>query len=66
MRLDIRLPIGFLFATLGVLLVAYGLFGNHAVYTRSFGINVNLDWGIVLIVFGAAMLVLARRRSKRQ
>lgn len=65
MRLDIRLPIGFLFATLGLVLVWYGIFGSHAVYARSFGINVNLEWGIVLIVFGAAMLALARRTRSR-
>ena len=31
-------------------------------YTRhSLGINVNLWWGIVMLMFGAGMLLLARR-----
>jgi hypothetical protein len=33
-------------------------------YTRhSLGINVNLWWGIVMLMFGAGMLLLARRGS---
>ena len=31
-------------------------------YTRhSLGVNVNLGWGMVMLLFGAAMLLLARR-----
>jgi hypothetical protein len=54
--MDIRLPIGMLFSILGVLLVAFGIFGSHAIYERSLGININLDWGIVLLIFGGLML----------
>ena len=56
MRLDIRMPIGSMFLLLGALLVAYGALGDPAVYRRSLGINVNLWWGLVLVVFGCAML----------
>ena len=31
---------------------------------RSLDINVNLNWGLVLLVFGAAMLTLAWRGGK--
>lgn len=65
MGFDIRLPLGLLFTILGVLLAGYGLLADHAIYTRSLGINVNLWWGLALLVFGAAMLFLARRRSAR-
>jgi hypothetical protein len=58
--LDIRLPIGLLFLLLGALLTGYGLVSDPSLYTRSLGINVNLDWGVVLLVFGAAMLYLGR------
>ena len=41
MRLDIRIPIGLLFAILGGLLVFYGVIGDGG----SLGINVNLGGG---------------------
>ena len=59
MRLDIRWPIGGLFTITGALLVIYGLVSDPAIYEKSLGINVNLWWGVVLVVFGLAMLVLA-------
>ncbi len=65
MRLDIRWPIGGLFTITGALLVIYGLLSDPAIYEKSLGINVNLWWGVVLLVFGLAMLVLAFQ-SRRQ
>lgn len=61
MSLDLRLPIGLMFSIFGVMLVIFGLVSDPAIYTRSLGINVNLWWGLALIVFGVVMLVLARR-----
>jgi len=61
MGLDIRIPIGLMFALLGFVLVFAGLIMNSAVYQRSLGINVNLWWGLVLLVFGPVMLVLGAR-----
>lgn len=60
-NLDIRLPIGLLFAALGVLLAAFGLASDPALYRRSLGINVNLWWGLAMLAFGAAMIALGRR-----
>lgn len=57
MSFDLRLPIGLLFAVFGVILALDGLVSHRLVL----GINVNLWWGIVMIVFGAAMLWLAAR-----
>lgn len=65
MGLDIRIPIGGLFVVLGALLAGYGLFSNPAIYQRSLGIDVNLWWGVVLLVFGIAMLALAWRAARR-
>ncbi len=59
MRLDIRIPIGLLFAILGGLLVFYGVIGDG----RSLGINVNLWWGLILLVFGALMFFAGKRRT---
>ena len=61
MGLDIRLPIGGLFTVLGLLLTGYGLVSEKALYQRSLGINVNLKWGLVMLVFGVIMVVLGRR-----
>jgi len=64
-RLDIRWPIGGLFTITGALLVIYGLVSDPAIYQKSLGINVNLWWGVVLVVFGLAMLVLAYQSRSR-
>jgi hypothetical protein len=61
MGLDIRLPIGFLFTIFGVLLIAFGALSDKAIYARSLGVNINLEWGIVMLLFGALMLFLGTR-----
>lgn len=61
MGLDIRLPIGLMFAMLGVLLAIYGMLADPAIYGRSLGYNVNLFWGTVLAIFGMVMLFLGRK-----
>jgi hypothetical protein len=61
MGLDVRLPVGVMFAIMGALLVGYGLFGDPTIYARSLGINVNLIWGSVLLATGGIFLVLAAR-----
>jgi hypothetical protein len=63
MHIDIRTPIGLMFATVGLLLVGFGLLGDSAIYARSLGLNINLWWGLAMTGFGAVMLWLARRRS---
>ncbi len=65
MKLDIRLPIGILFSLFGLLLAGFGLFSNPQIYERSLGVNINLEWGAVLIVFGAIMLALGWRTSRK-
>ncbi len=65
MKLDVRWPIGGMFSLIGMLLVIYGMVSNPALYERSLGINVNLWWGLVLLVFGLIMLALAYRAHRR-
>ncbi len=64
--LDLRLPIGGLFAVLGVMLTGYGLAtaSNTEMYVKSSGININLIWGCVMIVTGLVFLLLARRGAR--
>ena len=61
MGLDIRWPIGLMFTLIGALLTGYGAVrGASAI---SLDININLIWGVVLLIFGLFMLVLALRRK---
>jgi hypothetical protein len=67
MDLDVRLPIGLMFSVFGVLLAGFGLVSDPGIYAEhSLGINVNLDWGLVLLAFGATMLALAQRARRRR
>jgi hypothetical protein len=67
MGLDIRWPIGLMFTLFGLVISIYGLVtkDDAELYRRSLGININLLWGAILLVFGLVMLVLAFRAKKR-
>ncbi len=64
--LDLRLPIGGLFAVLGVMLAGFGLVtgSDTAMYVKSGGMNINLVWGCVMIVTGLIFLGLAKRGAR--
>ena len=66
MGLDVRLPVGLMFVIMGALLAGYGWFGDHAIYARSLGINVNAIWGTVLFAAGAISLALMARPGRRR
>ncbi len=69
MRLDIRIPIGGLFALVGLIISGFGIVSDKAIYSKSLGININQVWGLVMLVFGGIMLYLAWRAevaAKRQ
>lgn len=67
MGLDIRWPIGLMFSLIGVLLTGYGIFDRSGSLAKAGGAqtNINLIWGIVLLVFGVLMLIGAIRGSKK-
>ncbi len=65
MQLDVRLPAGLMFLTMGVMLAVYGVAGDQSIYTRSLGININLIWGIVLIAAAVCLLALSFRHRTR-
>lgn len=61
--LDVRVPIGALFMLLGLLLTGYGFLEPSAVkmaFTR--GGQINMWWGLVMLVFGVFMLLVSRPR----
>lgn len=59
--LDIRMPIGGLFAVLGLVLTGYGILtaGDTTHYARSLSFNINLWWGLVMLAFGLGLLLSA-------
>lgn len=61
--MDLRYPVAVLFLTLGALLAGYGVLAP-ARPEASLPINVNLIWGLVMLVFGALMLLGAQVRRK--
>lgn len=67
MNLDLRIPMGLMFTLVGIILTAFGAAtnSNAELYAKSLGINANLWWGIVLLIFGQIMFQLGRRRQKR-
>ena len=66
MGLDLRWPIGLMFSIIGALLAIAGLMSgsNEETLKRTLNINIDLIWGLVLLVFGAFMLLLAWRGNK--
>lgn len=64
---DPRISMGMLFTLIGTILTAFGLATRSTAetYAKSVGIDANLWWGLVLMVFGIAMLLLGRRGQAR-
>ena len=63
MGLDIRWPIGLMFTLIGALLTLFGVAKSDQSVSQ--GININLIWGVVLLVFGVLMLFGAVRGGKK-
>ena len=64
--MDIRLPMGLMFAIIGAIITVYGLMtqGSEIYASHSLGINVNLWWGLVMFAFGVIMLLLSFGKKK--
>jgi len=66
MGLDIRWPIGIIFTLYGVVLALYGAFTDASLFQeKSLGVNIDLWWGLAMLVFGLFMGALAFRASRR-
>jgi len=63
MGLDVRLPLGLLFVIIGALLAIFGAVSDPSIYARSLGINVNLWWGLFMLITGTMLLCLSRRQA---
>ncbi len=67
MGLDIKIPIGWMFTVLGLVLTIYGLAtsSDSALYKASLGININLWAGVGMLVFGVAFLLMSYLPKKK-
>lgn len=64
--LDVRWPLGLLFAMLGALLIGHGLlYGDGGTPDQETHIHINVWWGAVLLIFGVTVLWLARRGQRK-
>jgi hypothetical protein len=63
MGLDIRLPLGLIFLIIGGIMAVYGVFTRgSAMYASSQDINLNLIWGLVMLLFGLIMFIAGRKK----
>jgi hypothetical protein len=66
MNLDLRIPMGLMFLLVGLILTVFGFATSGSeIYAKSLGINANLDWGVVLLIFGGCMFMLGRLGQKK-
>jgi len=63
--LDLRVPSGWFFTLLGIILMACGLF-QPQLRAALTDLNVNLYCGILMLLFGVFLLALARRGARRE
>ena len=61
MSLDLRIPMGLMFTLVGAILTIYGVVTRGSdIYARSAGMDINLIWGVVMLVFGVTMFLMGR------
>jgi len=65
--LDIKIPIGLMFFVFGVIITIYGFITRNdaELYQKSFSHNVNLWMGGLMLIFGAVMLLLVKRKKSK-
>jgi TRAP-type C4-dicarboxylate transport system permease small subunit len=63
---DLRLALGWLFVTLGALLIIAGIRAAPTSEAVSLGIPINLIWGAVMIAFGLLCLWFASRHARKR
>ena len=68
MGLDIKIPIGLMFAIFGIILTVLGIVtnGDAELYEQSLGYNINLWSGLFSLAFGAFMLLTSSLMKKKK
>jgi drug/metabolite transporter (DMT)-like permease len=64
-KLSIAQIIGTTIGVIGLVILLYDLFGQ-ADYSRSGGINIDLWWGLLMVVFGITMVAGGYTSAHRQ
>ncbi len=65
--IDLRLPIGIFFILVGLIITIYSIIAPAYVPHIKEHINIDLYWGIVLLIFGIPMTIfgwMAEQKSK--
>lgn len=56
---DLKIPLGTLLGFYGIVLLIYGIFGPKDIYDKSFHLDINAIWGVLMIAISAAFLLSA-------
>lgn len=65
--LDLKIPLGCLLTFYGIVLTVYGIFSDKSMYSKSLGIDINIWWGLIMLVIGVFVLgivVFGNRKNK--
>jgi len=57
--LDLKIPLGGLLTFYGLILIVFGLLSKKEIYEKSLGININLIWGVLVLVIGGLLILKA-------
>ncbi|HLE31957.1 MAG TPA: hypothetical protein VJB38_05040 [Bacteroidota bacterium] len=61
---DLKIPLGTLLSAYGAILALYGILGDASLHEKSLGININLIWGIVMLITGGLFLAFHFLRKR--
>jgi hypothetical protein len=64
--MDLRVPSGWFFTLVGLILIGMGIFAPHADSAPLTTENVNLYTGVCMLVFGLFLLLMAWRAVQRE
>lgn len=56
---DLKIPLGGLLGFYGLVLLGYGVFGPKDIYDKAAHLDINVIWGILMIVISAGFLISA-------
>lgn len=64
---DLKIPLGGLLGFYGIVLLIYGIFGPKDIYDKSFHLDINVIWGVLMMIISSAFLLSAYfgRRTKK-
>lgn len=64
--IDLKLPLGALLTFYGLVLTLYGIVTKPEFYQKSLYLNLNLIWGIIMLVIGVLLLFMAYKTKAKK